>query len=266
MSCLQKRRLPDLSVSFLFVEKEVFCREKMAENPVAEAPNSAHRIRVIRVDGTDLDVVNAARVSFGTEKKVFGKSDEALLRYLIEHAHLSPFRHVGISMHVRTDRATAHQFYKHVVGAEFCPTKDHAYNQLSQRYKECIDFLPITQGEWRAQSASNKQCSSGAHTDPHVQSEATRLYNEHMERSIETYNSLIKMGIAKEQARFVLPMSGLTEFIWTASLQTILHFLTLRDADDAQHEIRLLARQMDDIVCAAFPVIHRYYKKSPKSF
>lgn len=212
--------------------------------------------------GTDLTVVNAARVSYDTHKKEFTAFDEKLIEFLLKNSHLSPVRHASIQFRVTTDRATAAQFYKHVIGGNFsCP--DHAWNELSQRYKKIENVVEIGTGNWRAQSANNKQCSNGLIGE---QDEAQRIYEEHVRHGAETYNRLLELGVAREQARLTLPMGSMTKFIWTASLQCILHFIVLRDSDDSQFEIRELAQQIAAHVKEHFPVVYASFERHREKF
>ena len=115
-------------------------------------------IEVVDSLGSDLTVVNSARVSFGKRKEKFDKSDERLVRYLAKHKHYSPFRHLQIQFHIKTPEFVMRQWYKHVVGIETTSnssTKDHAWNEISGRYVEYDEFYEPT--IYRKQSDDNKQ-------------------------------------------------------------------------------------------------------------
>ena len=212
--------------------------------------------------GSDLLTVNSARVSYQKESKEWNDKDKGLVNYLARHKHYSPFRHGHISLRIKMPRSIAMQMYKHIVGIEIsvAPVKDHAWNELSQRYK-VIDEIFFPQ-VWREQHKTSKQCSAG---DLKEQKEAMDIYEKAMTEMHECYDKLIKLGVAKEQARMVLPMSSMTEVIWTASLQAVHNFLVLRDAPDAQHEIRDIAEKIRVIVEEKFPnslkALERDYKK-----
>lgn len=220
------------------------------------SPTFTSDITVEEVDhlGSDLTVVNAARVSFQSVSHEFTQKDARLVSYLAKHKHYSPFRHCMIQFKLTLPEFAARQFYKHVVGAECTsthPTKDHAWNEMSGRYKAYEDvFIPST---WFSQHELAKQCS-GPPLEPRAQDHATAKYQEMMERLWATYEECLALGMAKEQARMMLPMSIMTEVVWTASLQAIQNFVALRNADDAQTEIRTLAQQMDAIAKARFPI------------
>ena len=113
-------------------------------------------VEVIDKLGSDLTVVNSARVSFGKKKQEFTERDRVLVRYLAENKHYSPFRHIIVQFHVKAPEFVMRQWYKHVVGIETSssyPTKDHAWNEISGRYVPVNDFyIPE---KWRAQSDDN---------------------------------------------------------------------------------------------------------------
>ena len=237
--------------------------------------------------GSDLTVVNSARVSFGKRKEVMDESDEKLINYLIKHKHESPLRHASLSFHCKVPEFVARQWYKHVVGINYTEAGgmrevDHAWNEISMRYLDASTFDYYVPEEFRKQSKSNKQCS----TDEVVTeiplellevyglaglSEYSRCYDEdgNVERYVATpedvyyialdtiksaYEVLVKSGVAKEQARCLLPLNVYTEFYWTVSLQAIMNFIKLRDHEGSQYEIRQYAKALKTIVEEKFPV------------
>jgi len=206
------------------------------------------------VYGSDLTIVNSARVSFGKRIEEFREQDQKLLNYLARNKHYSPFRHVMLQFHICCPEPVARQHYKHVVGAETSAasaTKDHAWNEISGRYVPVDRFhIPL---EWRAQSDDNKQASDGFVED---QEWCDAAYIRALDACKDAYNELLEYGVAKEQARMVLPMAQYTEFYWTASFQAIANYIELRDHDHAQHEIRLYAQAMREVLRAEFP--HAY--------
>ena len=210
-------------------------------------------IEVIDSLGNDLTVVNSARVSFGKRKEVYDKSDERLVRYLAKYKHFSPFRHLQVQFHVKAPEFVMRQWYKHVVGIETTSnsaTKDHAWNEISGRYVEVEDFyFPEV---WRKQSKDNKQASEGQleGIDAGV---AKNIYEDHMRLTIQHYEMLLMKGVAKEQARIVLPLSQYTQVWWTASFQSIMNFIELRDEPTAQVEIQEYAKALKTIMLDVFP-------------
>ena len=208
-------------------------------------------IEVVDSLGNDLTVVNSARVSFGKRKTKFDKSDERLVRYLAKHKHYSPFRHLQVQFHIKAPEFVMRQWYKHVVGIETSSsssTKDHAWNEISGRYVPYDEFYEPT--EFRKQSEDNKQASDGLIDE---QVEATMYWRTTQNNTIETYNKLLDMGMAKEQARSILPLTVYTKVWWTASFQSIMNFIELRDEPTSQVEIQEYAKAMKKIMLKTFP-------------
>ena len=199
-------------------------------------------IEVVDALGDDLTPVNAARVSFGGRSKNFTDKDRRLSKFLIKHKHFSPFRHQHVMMIIKAPEFVMRQWYKHVVGIETTsdhPTKDHAWNEISGRYVAYSDFYMPP--DFRAQSDDNKQASEGLVED---QAKAEKLWKESQENSINAYEKMIDMGMAKEQARSILPLTVYTQVWWTASFQSIMNFIELRDEATAQVEIQEYARSL----------------------
>lgn len=216
-------------------------------------------IEVIDKLGNDLTVVNSARVSFGKRKDELDSSDEKLIKYLIENKHYSPFRHIMVQFHIKAPEFVMRQWYKHVVGIETTsshPTKDHAWNEISGRYTEIEEKDYYKPKDWRAQSKDNKQASQGLIEFQHS---ADDYFDEVMQIVFENYNTLLELGVAKEQARIILPLNIYTEVYWTASFQAIMNFIELRDDDHAQWEIREYAKVMKEIMLELFPIITKFW-------
>ena len=208
-------------------------------------------IEVIDYLGDDLTVANSARVSFGKRKKKYDKSDERLVRYLAKHKHFSPFRHLMVQFHIKAPEFVMRQAYKHVVGIEATSshsTKDHAWNEISGRYVPVEEYyIPKN---WRQQSEDSKQASIGSVKE---QEEAATAYAAALQVGKHYYEKLLELGVAKEQARIVLPLSQYTEVYWTASFQAIVNFIELRDEPTAQWEIREYAVAMKKMLFEIYP-------------
>jgi thymidylate synthase (FAD) len=198
------------------------------------------RVELVDVMGDARSVVNAARVSMGRHVTEMGEADARLIRYLWEHEHTSPFRHVTFQFRLRAPIFVVRQWQKHQIGC--------SWNEISGRYVTFEDEAWRPE-RWRAQSAAVKQGSAGPLDDLSALDAAT-LYEEAMAHAFETYQRLLALGVAKEQARAVLPLSLMTECFWTASLQAVLHFLKLRLDAHAQEEIRDFARAVEELICA----------------
>jgi len=199
--------------------------------------------------GNDLDVVNAARVSFakvsefepglvGTNS-VLSDKDVKLINYLAKHKHTSPFNHSFLSFRIKAPIFVARQLVKH----KFMP-----WNEVSRRYvdDEPEFFLPKV---WRKKADNVKQGSS-EETVPDYNLEVESA----MEHSLDEYNFMISIGVAPEQARMVLPQSMMTEWIWSGTLGAFLDMLVLRLGNHAQKESRDLAQLILGYVQGVFPV------------
>ena len=208
-------------------------------------------IEVTYVDhmGSDLSVVNSARVSFGKKSKSLGEvgigdepvmvpvlhdNDVRLIRYLAKHKHKSPFNHAFATFHVKAPIFVARQLVKH----EYMP-----WNEISRRYvdDEPEFYVPEV---WRGRSADKKQGSEGE-----VKYEGPLgNYNQ-----LAIYKELLRVGIAPEQARMVLPQSTMTEWYWSGSLFAFAKMCGLRLKDDTQYETRLVAQEIEDYMMDIYP-------------
>lgn len=207
-------------------------------------------VELVDFMGSDLSVVNAARVSFGKQKSEMSDGDKKLIKYLAEHKHMSPFRHVQLQFRIKAPEFVMRQWYKHVVGITYSERcVDHAWNEISGRY---VEYEPeyYTPKVWRSQSKDNKQCS----TDEPAKFQQNEMYASILMDVDAFYHGMIHDGVAKEQARIILPLSMYTEVIWTASLEAIANFIKLRDHEGAQWEIREYAKAVKELVTPICPI------------
>lgn len=219
-------------------------------------------VEVLDIMGSDLTTVESARVSFLKGAVELGEREQRLIRYLAEHEHTSPFRHAMLMLRFKAPLFVARQLWKHIVGItpEF-DLEDRfqglsggfnatGWNEASGRYVELQDefYVPDT---WRAQSANNKQGSAGLAAD---QAQAGTAYRHGLEAAYTAYKQLRELGIAREQARMVLPQSIYTHWIWTGSLQAFLHVVDLRAKPDAQWETQQYGLAVRTIMQQHFPV------------
>ena len=219
-------------------------------------------IELVDTLGDDLTPVNAARVSFGGRSKNFENKDKKLSKFLIKHKHFSPFRHQHAMFVIKAPEFVMRQWYKHVVGIETTsnhPTKDHAWNEISGRYVPVEEYYePLI---WRKQSDDNKQASEGQ-LDVETNSKAIHAYNHALQQTKEMYDRLVThYGVAKEQARIILPLSQYTEVYWTASFQAIMNFIELRDEKTSQVEIQEYARSMKELMHKVYPKTTEIWSK-----
>jgi len=205
-------------------------------------------IKYIDHMGDDMRVANAARISFAKQKDSFDSKDERLLKYLADNEHTSPFRHCYITFHIKAPIFVFRQWMKHRIASEF--------NEISGRYvefKENDFYIPEV---FRAQAKINKQGSDGVIEDK--DNELYMLYTTSCNRDIAAYHFLLDKGVAKEQARAILPLSIYSEVYWTASLQSIAHFVKLRTGEHAQWEIRQYAVEIFKMTENLFPASMKY--------
>lgn len=193
--------------------------------------------------GTDLSVVNAARVSMGKRHDEFTPEDEKLIQYLAKHGHTSPFRHAFLSFHVKCPLFVKGQFDKHQVGISI--------NTISGRYVQTAEdwYKP----EYFRPAAQNVKQGS---TDTPIENNAAwnMMFDLHYDKCIELYESMINAGICREQARSVLPQGMNTEFYISGSLQAFVHLIKLRTDSHAQKEIQDYGFAFKQIVSELFPV------------
>ena len=196
-------------------------------------------IEVTHVDhmGSDLSVVNAARVSFGKNHKEMQAGDTKLISYLAKHKHMSPFGHAFASFHVKAPVFVARQLVKH---------KFLRWNEISRRY---VDNEPefYEPDAWRGKSADKKQGSEGV-----VTTKSNVVLLNHA--ALLCYTSLLADGVAPEQARMVLPQSTMTEWYWSGSLDAFADMCNLRCKSDTQYETRLVAWHIHRHMDRLFPV------------
>lgn len=189
--------------------------------------------------GSDLSVVNAARVSFGTKHEVFNeKKDAKLINFLARNNHVSPFGHAFASFHVSAPIFIARQLVKH---------KFLRWNEISRRYVSTEPKLyePTT---WRGKSHDKKQGSSDTVVIEGVEIRATQAYD------ISLYKHLLDMGICEEQARIVLPANLMTEWYWSGSLDAFADMCKLRCNKDTQNETRIIADDINKVMNNLYPV------------
>lgn len=188
-------------------------------------------VRVVDYMGSDESIVQAARVSYGKGTKKVNE-DRGLIRYLLRHAHTTPFEMCEIKLHLRVPMDCWRQWIRH---------RTANINEYSTRYSLAVDATQKTSpGEWRQQSKDNKQGSEGF-VDLALGSQLSQDEQELQDHARRVYNERVEKGIAREQARKDLPLSTYTEAYWKIDLHNLLHFLRLRMDNHAQFEIRSYA-------------------------
>ena len=200
--------------------------------------------------GTDLSVVNAARVSYAKSKDAFDVvKDEKLIKYLAEHEHWSPFAHASLQFRIKAPVFVARQLVKHQVGL--------VWNEVSRRY---VDDAPelYRPDAWRGRPQNSKQGSDG-------EVKLDQTINHNMETTMESclilYNALLQKGVAPEQARMVLPQSMMTEWYWSGTLYAFARVCNLRCKPDTQLETQEVANEIDRLTNEAFPRSWKHLRK-----
>ena len=205
------------------------------------------KVTYIEAMGSDLSVVNAARVSFGkkadweyqdSQTMRLTERDTKLIKYLAKHKHISPFGHAFASFHIKAPIFVARQLVKH---------KFLRWNEISRRY---VDDEPefYTPDVWRGRADNVKQGSAGEVKLPYL------VPHEFNRSALYEYETLLEAGVAPEQARMVLPQSTMTEWYWSGSLDAFADMCRLRCKEDTQYESRLVADQVSTIMQDLYPV------------
>lgn len=196
--------------------------------------------------GSDLSVVNAARVSFANQhSELDEKSDPRLISFLAKHGHWSPFAHSSMQFRIKAPVFVARQLVKHQVGL--------SWNEISRRY---VDFeVEFYEPEvWRGKAADKKQGSSDEEIDINPRSGMVNDYQQATQTAKWTYEELLRKGVAPEQARMVLPQSMMTEWYWSGTLYAFARVCALRLHETAQEETRIIAKQISQHARKLFPV------------
>jgi thymidylate synthase (FAD) len=206
------------------------------------------QVELIDKMGSDLSVVNAARVSYSKASKTFTLQDEKLIRYLAKHEHWSPFAHASMQFRIKAPIFVARQLVKHQVGL--------VWNEVSRRY---VDYQPeiFKPESWRGRPLNSKQGSDGV-----IALGETIEHNLEttMEQCVVLYNTLINKGVAPEQARMVLPQSMMTEWYWSGTVYAFARVCNLRCKPDTQKETRDVAWAIHNLADTEFPYCWKYLR------
>jgi thymidylate synthase (FAD) len=200
-------------------------------------------VELLETFGSDLTVVNAARVSFAKESTEFNEKDGGLIRYLAKYNHISPFFHPQIRFRIKMPLFVAREWYRHTVGL--------SRNEVSRRYvdDEPEFFVPTI---CRARDPKLKQGSKTESVDNNTL--CVTAMNEATAKSLHMYKALLEQGVCPEQARIILPQSMYTEFIETGSLAAYARICKLRLDPSAQKEIQEYAQALLELLKPQFPV------------
>jgi thymidylate synthase (FAD) len=195
----------------------------------------------------DLSVANAARVSFARRKTELDDADEGLIRFLMRERHGTPFEHNSFRFHVRCPIFVAREWFRHRIGS---------FNEFSMRYAKATDdfYVPA------AEDVRSQVGKPGAYTfeqvDEALAEETRDAMREVYDQAYATYERLVEQGVAREVARAVLPVGAYTEFFWTVNARALMNFVSLRNSETAQREIRRYAEAVESFLADRMPLTH----------
>ena len=216
-------------------------------------------VELIDSMGSDLTIVNAARVSFGKEKEALDAKDLKLIKYLAKHRHTSTFEHNVATFRFVVPLFVRSQHHRH---------RTWSYNEISRRYTdENLRFYEPK--SFRTQHESNRQASNADDlSDPIVDptringgNSASYLVRDHNKKSVKLYNKLMSAGVCREQARGVLPQNMYTEYYGTCNLNNLIKFIDLRIHEGAQVEIQRVAEAVLELATELWPVAVESYRE-----
>ena len=226
-------------------------------------------VELVDAVGSDLSVVNSARVSFGKHKTELDEKDKKLIKYLIKHKHTSTLEHCFVTFRVKVPLFVRSQHHRH---------RTWSYNEISRRYTG-FDIQFYEPKAFRTQHESNRQASNADKLiDPEVgdyfyddnfifkcvpceDEDMHCLVEAYHKMSLDVFNMMISKGVCREQARGVLPQNMYTEYYASANLNNILKFIDLRTHEGAQKEIQDMAKGMLEIITKLYPVTVGAYRE-----
>ena len=220
------------------------------------------RVEYVDHMGSDLTIVNSARVSFGKHKEELDEKDERLINYLVKHRHTSTFEHNLVTFRFVVPLFVRGQHHRH---------RTWSYNEISRRYTD-VNIQFYEPEAFRTQHKSNRQASNAEELiNPEVEwggyapCPASDLISIHNEKSLDLFETLIEAGVCREQARGVLPQNLYTEYYGTVNLNNLLKFIDLRTHEGAQWEIQKVAEACLEIAEDLFPVAVGAYRRGSKN-
>jgi thymidylate synthase (FAD) len=204
----------------------------------------------VRLDGAmadDLSVVNGARVSFARRKDVMEESDEGLIKFLMRDRHGSPFEHNAFRFHIRCPIFVAREWFRHRIGS---------FNEFSMRYAKATDDFYVPEPEDVRTQVGKPGAYTFEQVDPELAEEAREELETIYREAYAAYARLVEKGVARELARSVIPVGAYTQFYWTVNARALMNFVSLRNAEFAQLEIRRYAEAVEAFLAQKMPVTH----------
>lgn len=213
----------------------------------------------VRLDGAladDLSVVNGARVSFARRKEEMDASDEGLIRFLMRDRHGSPFEHNAFRFHVRCPIFVAREWFRHRIGS---------FNEFSMRYAKATDDFYVPEPEDVRTQVGKPGAYRFEPVDDDVAEEARRELEAVYEHAFAAYTRLVERGVARELARSVMPVGAYTQFYWTVNARALMNFVSLRNSEFAQLEIRRYAEAVEAFFAELMPVTHAAFLENGRT-
>ncbi len=207
-------------------------------------------VRLDSAMGSDLSVVNAARVSFAVRHEEMEEGDDKLIGFLMRERHGTPFEHNSFRFHVKAPLFVVREWQRHRMAS---------YNELSGRYKkfENPDFYIPERSVWRTQVGKPGAYSFEQWKGNIKQTSALLLH--HYQDSVDLYEYMVEAGVAKELARIVLPLALYTEMYYTVNARSLMNFLSLRNSEHAMYEIREYAKVLEELWSEEMPITHKAF-------
>jgi thymidylate synthase (FAD) len=207
-------------------------------------------VRLDEAMADDLSVVNGARVSFARHKTEMDDSDAGLIRFLMRERHGTPFEHNAFRFHIRAPIFVAREWFRHRVGS---------FNEFSMRYARATDDFYVPEPE----DVRTQVGKPGAYSFEPVSDEIAETTREELRQVYEAayaaYERLVELGVARELARAALPVGAYTEFYWTVNARALMNFLSLRNAETAQREIRRYAEACEHFFAERMPLTYEAF-------
>jgi thymidylate synthase (FAD) len=210
-------------------------------------------VRLDEAMADDLSVVNGARVSFARHKTELDDSDGGLIRFLMRERHGTPFEHNSFRFHIRAPIFVAREWFRHRVGS---------FNEFSMRYARATDDFYVPAPE----DVRTQIGKPGAYSFEPVSDSVAEVTREELrqvyETAFATYEKLVELGVARELARAALPVGAYTEFYWTVNARALMNFLSLRNSETAQREIRRYAEACEHFFAERMPITYEAFVAS----
>ncbi|MGB2953232.1 MAG: FAD-dependent thymidylate synthase [Gaiellaceae bacterium] len=219
--------------------------EVIAENVVPVLDHGF--VRLDDAMASDLSVVNGARVSFARHKEEMDEADAGLIRFLMRDRHGTPFEHNAFRFHVRCPLFVAREWFRHRVGS---------FNEFSMRYAKATDQFYVPEPDDVRSQVGKPGAYSFEPVPPDVAETTRDELRAVYEAAWDAYQRLVELGVARELARLVMPVGAYTEFYWTVNARSLMNFLSLRNAESAQREIRRYAEACERFLAELMPVTY----------